>query len=319
MILGGALVGVVADISSGQLGMAYIICFGIAAIIATTIVEPRGLSVTVLQQPLLFYVVTPMLGWISNRITSPGIDGFPQTRTLMSELLRMMYPLVSLFPWVLAIFITCVIIAVLRYLMVLKQDRQMAAARRRYIRRQERARHTTESATRARTAATERDRDRYRDRNQERERDRTNLRRQEMRRQEMSHSEKSAAAPIPEPAPAPTPAPEPRNVPRTERGEAVLGAGSPKADAPERHRSKGEQRRGRLRRSSEESRGSRSSATARTSGQRTSSQRTASPQQAATPRFDRAAIERERERRREAARRREVNRQIQPDVDRGYF
>ncbi|WP_018023569.1 DUF6542 domain-containing protein [Corynebacterium ulceribovis] len=309
VVLGGALIGVLANISSGQLGMAYIVCFGIAAILATIIVEPRGLTVTVLQQPLLFYVVTPVLGWLSNRITSPDINGFPATRTLVSELLRMMYPLISLFPWVLSIFIICVTIAVVRYLAVLKQDRRIAAAHRRYLRRQERARMTTQSATRARTAASERDR--------------ANLRRQGMRREEREEDVRVRAE-------TPTAIREEsrqEETPRTDRGEAVLGAGVRKADSPRRRRRRKQQFSDRTATSSTASSRrttSRGATTSRSDSRDSREPRDSARRQASTtradipPTFDRAAIERERERRREAARRREVNRQIQPDVDRGF-
>ena len=49
-----AAVGTVAALPTGSIGLPYLIAFAAAAIVGTSLVDPRGLVVTVAQQPLMF-------------------------------------------------------------------------------------------------------------------------------------------------------------------------------------------------------------------------------------------------------------------------
>ena len=55
------LIGIVAALPTGSIGLPYLLAFAAAAIVGTMLVDPRGLVVTVAQQPLLFTVITPIV------------------------------------------------------------------------------------------------------------------------------------------------------------------------------------------------------------------------------------------------------------------
>ncbi|AKK02776.1 hypothetical protein CEPID_04525 [Corynebacterium epidermidicanis] len=94
-----------------EISWPYWVCFVVAALSMTIVVELRGLFLTVAQLPLLFGVFTIVTGWlVAQSNISASADSLSKTM-----LLSALYPLAQYFPQLAATTAGCAVIAYLRY------------------------------------------------------------------------------------------------------------------------------------------------------------------------------------------------------------
>ncbi|WP_146007537.1 DUF6542 domain-containing protein [Corynebacterium xerosis] len=152
------LIGIVAALPTGSIGLPYLLAFAAAAIVGTMLVDPRGLVVTVTQQPLLFTVITPIVAWLIASWSDPSVGGALDSTPTKTRLITAAYPIVQYFPWMALIPLICTAIAIWRYLDITrvnaKTDKETLRDNARLQKSEE---TTTVSATRARKRVAESD------------------------------------------------------------------------------------------------------------------------------------------------------------------
>ena len=153
-----AAVGTVAALPTGSIGLPYLIAFAAAAIVGTSLVDPRGLVVTVAQQPLMFTAFTPIVAWLIASWSDPSVGGALETTPTKTRLITAAYPIVQYFPWMALISLVCAAIAIWRYLDITRVNAKTDKETRRDKARLQKADETTTvSATRARKRVAESD------------------------------------------------------------------------------------------------------------------------------------------------------------------
>lgn len=117
--------GALLSIYVGQISWPFLTLFALGALAAATLVNPRGLFITVAVVPITFVVAAVATGWFINS----GDSGVSRT-----DVLVIVYPLLQLFPVLLAATLGAALIAFTR-LHLLKRYNQALARREREERR----------------------------------------------------------------------------------------------------------------------------------------------------------------------------------------
>ncbi len=158
LFIPAAAIGILFAVGSGNIGLPYLLAFAAAAVIGTLLVVPRGLVVTVAQQPLLFTIVTPIAAWLTASWADPSVGGAMETTPTKTRLITAAYPIVQYFPWMIGITIVCALIAGWRYLEITRVNAKTEKQTRREQARLQKADETaTESAAAARRRVAESD------------------------------------------------------------------------------------------------------------------------------------------------------------------
>ncbi|OFU53510.1 DUF6542 domain-containing protein, partial [Corynebacterium sp. HMSC11E11] len=158
LILLAGLIGILGGLPTGNIGLPYLLAFAAAAIVGTALVDPRGLVVTVAQQPLLFTIVTPVVTWLIASWSDPSVGGATGSTPTKTRLITAAYPIVQYFPWMALIPLICTAIAIWRYLDITRVNAKTDKETRRENARVHKAEEaTTVSATRARKRVAESD------------------------------------------------------------------------------------------------------------------------------------------------------------------
>ncbi|WP_408910816.1 DUF6542 domain-containing protein [Corynebacterium gottingense] len=105
----------------GQIGWPLLACFAVGVILVTTVVEPKGLFLTVASAPIMFVFAILATGYVLSR--SQIANGGTSSR---AALLTVFYPLTEVFPALITITIGAIVIAVVRYKLVERQNRARA-------------------------------------------------------------------------------------------------------------------------------------------------------------------------------------------------
>ena len=117
--------GALISVHGGQISWPFLVLFALAGIVVTTLVNPRGLFLTVALLPLLFLVAVTATGWAISSATSNGSAGVSRT-----DVVVIFYPLLQLFPVLAATTIGALVIALAR-LSLLKRHNETIARRER--------------------------------------------------------------------------------------------------------------------------------------------------------------------------------------------
>ncbi|MBV7295720.1 hypothetical protein KRX51_07310 [Corynebacterium sp. TAE3-ERU12] len=141
-----SVLGLLASLPSGQVGWGYAALFFTAAIAGTALVDPRGLVLAVSEIPLVFTILTPITAWLTVSFADPS-SGSVDYRT---RLVTSAYPVVQFFPWLMAMVIIAIIIAMWRYVRIRQYNTTIEREERRRMRMARRASRTTYDESRAR-------------------------------------------------------------------------------------------------------------------------------------------------------------------------
>ena len=108
VMIGVTITGLIFAIDKGITPLVFFILFAIACVLCTLLVEPRGLFLTVVTQPIYYVIGTVLIGWIAaaDSVSSAG------TKT---KVLTTAYPAIEHFPWLAVPFLISLIIAVIRW------------------------------------------------------------------------------------------------------------------------------------------------------------------------------------------------------------
>lgn len=153
-----AIIGIFAALPVGNIGLPYLIAFSVAAVVATMFVDPRGLVITVAQQPLLFTLLTPITAWLIASWSDPSVGGALDSTPTKTRLITAAYPIIQYFPWMAMITLLSAGIALWRYLEITRINAKTAKETRRDKARLKKAEQkTVGSATTARRRVAESD------------------------------------------------------------------------------------------------------------------------------------------------------------------
>ncbi|WP_010119339.1 DUF6542 domain-containing protein [Corynebacterium nuruki] len=126
----------------GDAGTPYAVLFAVACLVCTALVELRGMFLTVSLIPVYWFCGIGAVGMI-------GADSSGSRKT---QVITAAYPAVQHYMWLLATFVVCLVVALLRYrLDAAARERTRRAARARRRRLQEADSDNRRVATRART------------------------------------------------------------------------------------------------------------------------------------------------------------------------
>lgn len=147
IVLAALVTGLLLSINAQAVGVPYLLCFGVAAIVVAVFTEVRGLFLTVASIPLLFGIMTVLSAWVVTR--SQASEGTPAFST--TTIVTALFPLAQFFPVLLAVSALAAAIALFRVWLSHRSGRaaeQRAIAHRR--RSAEADRRNRDTATRAR-------------------------------------------------------------------------------------------------------------------------------------------------------------------------
>lgn len=152
IIIAALVTGGLIALYNEAVGMPFLILFALASIIVTTFVNPKGLFVTVASIPLLYTFFLLLAGTLNAYFQLP--EG--QTALGKTSALLIIYPLTQYFPVLLFVTLGTLLIALLRYRLLKKQNEDIRAREERERRNvsatNRRTRHEA-SRSRQRTAA----------------------------------------------------------------------------------------------------------------------------------------------------------------------
>ncbi len=117
IIFAALLTGVVIALSAGYIGWPLLVLFSVAVIAVTTLVDPRGLFLTVAATPLLFVAALLGFGVLSARdqLGAAGAGG-------KTALLMVLYPVIEHFPILFTVTAGALVIAVVRYWLIQRHN-----------------------------------------------------------------------------------------------------------------------------------------------------------------------------------------------------
>ncbi|QYH19988.1 hypothetical protein JKI95_02750 [Corynebacterium aquatimens] len=118
IIFAALFTGALIAIYTGQVGWPLLALFATAVVLTTTLVNPRGIFLTVASSPLLFVAAVVATGYVLGReqIASGGASA--KTAQLL-----VVYPLVEVFPVLLTVTLGAIVIGVLRIWLIKRQNK----------------------------------------------------------------------------------------------------------------------------------------------------------------------------------------------------
>ena len=110
IVLAALVTGLLLSINGQAVGLPYLLCFAVAALVVALFTEVRGLFLTVAAIPLLFGIMTVFSAWaVTRSLTAEGTAAF-STTTIVTAL----FPLAQFFPVLLGVTAGAAAIALLR-------------------------------------------------------------------------------------------------------------------------------------------------------------------------------------------------------------
>lgn len=105
----------------GFIGWPLLLCFIVATLVVTTLVNPKGLFLTVASAPILFFLAVLATGYA---ISGDELSGGGASSK--AALLAVVYPITEVFPVLATVTVGAIIIAVARYKLVERQNKARA-------------------------------------------------------------------------------------------------------------------------------------------------------------------------------------------------
>ncbi|AJE32759.1 hypothetical protein B842_04530 [Corynebacterium humireducens NBRC 106098 = DSM 45392] len=110
IVLAALVTGLLLSINGQAVGLPYLLCFGVAALVVALVTEVRGLFLTVASIPLLFGVMTVVSAWaVTRSLASEGTAAFS-----MTSIATAVFPLAQFFPALMSVTSAAAAIALLR-------------------------------------------------------------------------------------------------------------------------------------------------------------------------------------------------------------
>lgn len=150
IVLAALVTGLLLSINAQAIGVPFLICFSIAAIVVVLFTEARGLFLLVASLPLIFAIMTVGSSWaVSRSLAVEGSAAF-STTTILTAL----FPLAQFFPVMFSVTAAASVIAIGRIWLLRRSGRARDAAaieRRRRTAEADRVNRDTASRARRRT------------------------------------------------------------------------------------------------------------------------------------------------------------------------
>lgn len=147
IVLAALITGLLLSINAQAVGLPFLLCFTVAALVVALFTEIRGLFLTVASIPLLFGIITVLTSWMVNR--AQAAEGSPAFST--TALVTALFPLAQFFPLLLGVSAGAAAIALGRVWLSRRSGRAAEAAAIDHRRRAaEEDRRNRDTATRAR-------------------------------------------------------------------------------------------------------------------------------------------------------------------------
>lgn len=110
IVLAALITGLLLSINGQAVGLPYLLCFGVAALVVALFTEVRGLFLTVASIPLLFAVMTVVSAWaVTRSLASEGTAAFSTT-----SIVTAIFPLAQFFPVLMGVTSAATAVALLR-------------------------------------------------------------------------------------------------------------------------------------------------------------------------------------------------------------
>ncbi|MDO5512927.1 DUF6542 domain-containing protein [Corynebacterium sp.] len=110
IVIAALITGLLLSINTQSVGVPYLLCFALAAVVVASLTEVRGLFLTVASIPLIFGVLTVITSWVVNR--SQASEGTPALST--TAIATALFPLAQFFPVLVGVFALATAIAAVR-------------------------------------------------------------------------------------------------------------------------------------------------------------------------------------------------------------
>ena len=124
IVLAALVTGLLLSINGQAVGLPYLLCFAVAALVVALFTEVRGLFLTVAAIPLLFGIMTVFSAWaVTRSLTAEGTAAF-STTTIVTAL----FPLAQFFPVLLGVTAGAAAIALLRIWLFRRSGRAAESA-----------------------------------------------------------------------------------------------------------------------------------------------------------------------------------------------
>jgi len=124
IVLAALITGLLLSINGQAVGLPYLLCFGVAALVVALVTEVRGLFLTVASIPLLFGVMTVVSAWAVTRpLASEGTAAFS-----MTSIATAVFPLAQFFPALMSVTSAAAAIALLRVWLYRRSGRAARSA-----------------------------------------------------------------------------------------------------------------------------------------------------------------------------------------------
>lgn len=142
--------GLLLSVATGGLGLAFLVCFALAALVVTLLVDPRGIFLVVASLPFLFGLATVLTSWSVGRAqASQGAPLFSRATAVTA-----LYPLTQHFPWLVTVTVLAVLVGLVRLWLLRRRNAKMerrARERRRRVAEADRRNRTLSSTARRRS------------------------------------------------------------------------------------------------------------------------------------------------------------------------
>ncbi|WP_460490503.1 DUF6542 domain-containing protein, partial [Corynebacterium nasicanis] len=124
IVVAALITGLLLSLNAQSVGLPYLLCFGIAALVVALFTEIRGLFLTVASIPLLFGIMTVLTAWTVARSQAPA--GTPAFST--TSIVTAVFPLTQFFPFLLATSAAATALALVRVGLSLRSGRAVEKA-----------------------------------------------------------------------------------------------------------------------------------------------------------------------------------------------
>lgn len=110
IVLAALITGLLLSINAQAVGVPFLVCFAVSALVVALFTEVRGLFLTIASIPLLFGIMTVLASWtVSRSLAAEGIGAF-STTTILTAL----FPLAQFFPVLVGVSAAAAAIALVR-------------------------------------------------------------------------------------------------------------------------------------------------------------------------------------------------------------
>ncbi|AWB82206.1 gamma-aminobutyrate permease [Corynebacterium yudongzhengii] len=150
LVVAALTTGLLISLGTGGLGLPYLLCFTISALIVALLVRPQGIFLTVASLPILFSIFTVLTSFLTARVQSS--EGTPLFSR--ANMVTAFYPMTQHFPWLALVTLAAIGIGVLRWWLLRRQSQRIdnhAAQQRRELQEADRRNRALSRAARRRS------------------------------------------------------------------------------------------------------------------------------------------------------------------------